>query len=83
MLYDMIFKRKSFHVFKDIGHSEDEELREIEMYNQIDMGIFLLILELCLRHEGIAFERELYSDDGDLEREWTKTAVYQLLSVQT
>ena len=32
MLYDMIFKRKSFHIFKDIGHIEDEELREIETY---------------------------------------------------
>ena len=51
---------------------------KVTYYNQIDMGIFLLMLELCLRHEGIIFERELYSDDGDLEREWTKTAVYML-----
>ena len=47
-------------------------------YNQIDLGIFLLILELCLQHEGIPFERELFFDDGDQNRELTKTAEYRL-----
>jgi len=51
---------------------------KVSYYNQIDMGIFLLMLELCLQHEEIPFVRELFSDDGDLNREWTKTAVYML-----
>lgn len=50
----------------------------VTYYNRIDMGIFLLILELCLRHEKIGFKRELYPDDGELQRELTKLAVYQL-----
>ena len=29
-LYPMIFKRKSFHLFKDIGHISDGELSQIE-----------------------------------------------------
>lgn len=28
--YPMIFKRKSFHLFKDIGHISDGELSRIE-----------------------------------------------------
>jgi hypothetical protein len=32
ILYDMIFKRKSFHIFRDVGdeHLTDEELKDIE-----------------------------------------------------
>ena len=35
-LYDMIFKRKSFHLFRNIGneHITDEELKDIEEYFQ-------------------------------------------------
>lgn len=29
-LYPMIFKRKSFHLFKDTGHISDGELAQIE-----------------------------------------------------
>ena len=45
-------------------------------YNRIDIGIFLLFLELCLEHEGIGFERTLLPDTGDEEK--TLIAVYQL-----
>ena len=45
-------------------------------YNRIDIGIFLLFLELCLKHEGIGFERILLPDTGDEEK--TLIAVYQL-----
>ena len=51
---------------------------KVTYYNQIDMGIFLLMLELCLQHQNVAFERELFHDDGDLGREWTMTAVYHM-----
>lgn len=50
----------------------------VTYYNQIDIGIFLLMLELCLKHERISFERELYPDDGDLQREMTLAAIYHL-----
>lgn len=51
--------------------------QRVTYYNRVDMGIFLLFLELCLTHEGICFERTICSDTGDEER--TKTAVYRLL----
>lgn len=43
----------------------------VSYYNRIDIGIFLLVLELCLRHEGIHFERVLFRDTGDEEKSLT------------
>lgn len=44
-------------------------------YNRIDIGIFLLYLEVCMDHAGIPFARTLYPDTGDAEK--TLAAVYQ------
>lgn len=49
----------------------------VSYYNRIDMGIYLCFLEICMQHGGIAFERELFPDDG-AERELTKTARYTI-----
>ena len=41
---------------------------KVVYYNRIDIGILLFFLEVCLRQEGIAFEKELFSElDDDLE----------------
>lgn len=48
----------------------------VSFYNRIDMGIFLLFLDLCLRHENMGFERTLFADTGDAEK--ALTAVYTL-----
>ncbi len=48
----------------------------MKYYNQIDMGIFLCFLELCLAHENISFEREMY-EEKDHDAEENLTAVYQ------
>ncbi len=47
-------------------------------YNRIDLGIFLCILELCMAHNNIDFERTLFIDDG-ADREYTKSAEYRYL----
>ncbi|MBQ4564834.1 MAG: nitroreductase [Oscillospiraceae bacterium] len=49
----------------------------VTYYNRIDMGIFLLFLELCLRHEALPYRRELFTDPGD-DREETLNAIYTL-----
>ena len=51
----------------------------VSFYNLIDMGIFLLILEVCLAEKGIRYERELFYDAGG-RTELNRTAVYRLLS---
>lgn len=46
----------------------------VTYYNKIDIGIFLLFLEVGLDHAGISFDRRLYPDVGDGEK--TKVASY-------
>ena len=49
---------------------------EVIYYNRIDTGIFLLFLDLCLKHQGIKYNRKLYMDDKDTEK--TLLADYSL-----
>lgn len=49
---------------------------KVTHYNKIDIGIFLLILEVCLKHEGVRFERTLFEDIQEEEK--TLIAVYSL-----
>lgn len=49
----------------------------VSFYNRIDIGIFLLFLEVCMEHKGIGFERTLYTDYGDEEK--TLVATYQMI----
>ena len=44
-------------------------------YNRIDIGIFLFILEVCLKNEGYAFERKTFAET-DPEAEYNLTASY-------
>lgn len=46
-------------------------------YNQIDIGIFMCILELCLIHEGVKFKKELFKDNQEYD-EPQLNVVYQL-----
>jgi len=50
---------------------------KVSYYNQIDMGIFLCFMDLCLAHEGIEYEKTLYLDDGG-DAEKTLNAVYRM-----
>lgn len=50
---------------------------KVSFYNQIDTGIFLCFLDLCLQHENINYDVDLYADHG-LDAEKTKIAVYNL-----
>ena len=49
----------------------------VSYYNRIDMGIFLYFLELLMSHNEIAYQRELFHDDGE-DREYTLNARYIL-----
>lgn len=51
---------------------------KVSYYNQIDMGIFLCFLEMCLAHEGFAYERVLYQDAGG-DEEKTLNAIYKIM----
>lgn len=44
-------------------------------FNRIDIGIYLCILEICLKKRGVQYERTLYPDAGG-DAAMTKVAVY-------
>ena len=46
-------------------------------YNQIDIGIFLCFMELCLEHNNLDFDRTLFVEE-DHENEKNLTAVYKI-----
>jgi len=46
-------------------------------YNQIDIGIFLCFLELCLEHNEIKYQRELYMEKNH-DNEFNLLAKYRL-----
>ena len=46
-------------------------------YNQIDIGIFLCFLELCLEHNNIEYKKELFVEE-DHEQENNLTAIYHI-----
>lgn len=55
--------------------------KAVSYYNRIDIGIFLCILELCMAHNSIDFERTLFVDDG-ADSEYTKSAEYHVSQSQ-
>ena len=46
-------------------------------YNQIDIGIFLCFLELCLEHNNIKYKKEVFIEE-DHEIEYNLTAKYHI-----
>ena len=46
-------------------------------YNQIDIGIFLCFLELCLEHNNVKYKKELFIEE-DHEKENNLTAIYHI-----
>ncbi len=49
----------------------------VKFYNQIDIGIFLCFLELCLNKNGIKYDKTLYIEENH-ENEKNLNAVYDL-----
>ena len=75
IFYEMIFKRKSFHIFRNVGN---ESISKVSFYNRIDIGIFIFFMDICLEHNGVGFEKTLYSDAGDDDKELVLNAKYRL-----
>lgn len=50
----------------------------VKYYNQIDIGIFLCFLELCLNKNNIKYERTLYVEEN-VDNEKNVTATYKII----
>ncbi len=46
-------------------------------YNQIDIGIFLCFLELCLENAGLGYSRNVFAEENH-ENEYNLSAVYKI-----
>lgn len=77
-------KEDQFKVYryKKSGKRGIMPIDKVNYYNKIDIGIFLLFLEICLKKEKIAFNREISIDQYNDETEKILNATYQLKSLQ-
>ena len=51
---------------------------KVRYYNRIDVGIFMYMLEVCLKHEGYSFTSEQYEEDADGSVEKVLIATYKI-----
>lgn len=68
----------SIYRYKKPGKRGIMPIDKVMFYNQIDMGIFLYILETCLKQKDIHYQRELVPDLNDSEVEKTLAAKYKM-----
>lgn len=64
--------------YKKAGKRGIMPVNKVMFYNKIDIGIFLFLLEVCLKEKAISFKRQLLSDTDDSEVELSKIAVYSI-----
>lgn len=62
--------------YKKPGKRGIMPIDKVMFYNKIDIGIFLFVLEVCLKEKGINYERRLLADTNDSEVELSKVATF-------
>ena len=68
----------SIYRYKKPGKRGIMPIDKVMFYNQIDIGIFLYILETCLKQKDIYYQRELVPDLNDSEVEKTLAVKYKM-----
>ena len=56
--------KEELRVYRNIGRRGIMPKNMISYYNQIDMGIFLCFLELCLDKNNIIYDRKMYVEEN-------------------
>lgn len=62
-------KKLKIFRYKKPGKRGIMPMNKVAYYNRIDIGIFLLFIELCLKNNNIDFDKELFSDNDDAREE--------------
>jgi hypothetical protein len=57
-----------FNIYRVKGKRGVMPADKVSYYNKIDIGIFLLFMELCFKHEKITYERKIISDIDDKDK---------------
>lgn len=53
-------------------------IKKVNYYNKIDIGIFMLFLDVCLEKENILFKKKIVIDNYDDDRERSLNVIYEL-----
>lgn len=62
--------------YRKSGKSGIMPTDKVLYYNRIDIGIFLYILEICLENDNYYYERKLFADESEDNREFILVAEY-------
>jgi hypothetical protein len=74
-----IENRVDIYRYKKEGKRGMMPISEVTYYNRIDIGIFILFIDICFEHEGIKAKKTVYDDfDCDNEKEMTLNASYEI-----
>ena len=65
------------HRYRKPGKRGIMPIEKVKYYNQIDIGIFLCFLELCLNKNNFKFDRTLYVEQNE-DNEKNLTATYKI-----
>ena len=76
-IVDSSEKQLEVHRYRKLGKRGIMPVDMVKYYNQIDIGIFLCFLEICLNKNNIKFERTLHVEEN-VDNEKNLTATYKL-----
>lgn len=71
-------KKIKIYRYKEHGKRGIMPIDKVAHYNRIDIGIFLLFIELCLKHNKIEYDKKIFKEDNDDTVEKTIVAEYIL-----
>jgi len=69
----------TIHRYKKAGKRGIMPVNKVIYYNKIDIGIFLFILETCLKYNNLSFNKKLYIDNSNDDIEETLIAKYNII----
>lgn len=72
------FDELKVYRYKKPGKRGMMPVHRVTFSNRIDIGIFLLFLDLCFAHENIEYERTLHDDFGEEDPEKALVATYKI-----
>lgn len=64
--------------YKKLGKRGIMPIDKVDFYNNIDIGIFILFMDLCLYNDNVIFDKEVFNDISTEDVEKTLIAKYIL-----
>lgn len=76
----IVNEEKQLNIYKIISTKRGiMPAAKVDYYSEIDIGIFLCYLDICMEHEGLAFQKKLYKSADIISAERQLCACYKIL----